>query len=245
MMSPRLAAKPTSMAQLRCPLAASRAHDEADRATSLGACSGSHRESPPSMPPTTRWSCTTPHRQEGREPRAATRRPHPMTQLAAPKATSKMATNDASSAPWGSRPRPVMATTTIGKRAASVWGTPLSPHATSGVGKGHLQITSRGFLRRFSRNHAYPVRHKHKDCGMMWSFMTSGSLIWGAEHDGGPEGSHDTPFPKENAIMTVLGGPPLIGEAPHVQLEPQGLDSRWWGPRGRKDVTALDLFPLH
>jgi hypothetical protein len=27
-------------------------------------------------------------------------------------------------------------------------------------------------------NHAYPVKHKLEDCGMMQSFMTSGSLTW-------------------------------------------------------------------
>jgi hypothetical protein len=37
-------------------------------------------------------------------------------------------------------------------------------------------------------NHRYPVRHKLKDCGMMRSFMTSGSLTWGAELDEGSVG---------------------------------------------------------
>jgi hypothetical protein len=27
-------------------------------------------------------------------------------------------------------------------------------------------------------NHAYPVSHKLKECSMMRSFMTSGSLAW-------------------------------------------------------------------
>jgi hypothetical protein len=35
---------------------------------------------------------------------------------------------------------------------------------------------------------------------------------------------------------------PPIGEAPHVQLEPQGLDSWWWRPWGRKVVMALVLY---
>jgi hypothetical protein len=38
---------------------------------------------------------------------------------------------------------------------------------------------------------------------------------------------------------------PPIGELVHIQLEPQGRDLWWWGPRGRKDVTALDLCPIH
>jgi hypothetical protein len=31
-------------------------------------------------------------------------------------------------------------------------------------------------LKKVCLNHAYPVRHKLKDCGMMQSFMTSGTL---------------------------------------------------------------------
>jgi hypothetical protein len=46
-MSPRLIAKPTWVAQLHCPLDVSRAHGEANRATSLGACLGNRRASPP------------------------------------------------------------------------------------------------------------------------------------------------------------------------------------------------------
>jgi hypothetical protein len=50
-------------------------------------------------------------------------------------------------------------------------------------------------------NHAYLIRHKLKDCGMMRSFMTSGSLIWGAKLDEGSNGSDTTPFSKENAVI--------------------------------------------
>jgi hypothetical protein len=32
-------------------------------------------------------------------------------------------------------------------------------------------------------NHAYPIRQKLKDRGMMRSFMTLGTLTWGAELD--------------------------------------------------------------
>jgi hypothetical protein len=35
-------------------------------------------------------------------------------------------------------------------------------------------------------NHAYPIRHKHKDCDMMKSFMISGSLTRGTELDEDP-----------------------------------------------------------
>jgi hypothetical protein len=60
-------------------------------------------------------------------------------------------------------------------------------------------------------NHAYPVRHKLKDYCMMRSFMTSGSVNWAAELDEGPNGSNATPFPRENAILTVYKGHPHWG----------------------------------
>jgi hypothetical protein len=64
-------------------------------------------------------------------------------------------------------------------------------------------------------NHAYPIRKKLKDCGTMGSFMTLGSLTWGAELNEGPDGSDMTPIPRENAILMVYGGCPT-GEAPRV-----------------------------
>jgi hypothetical protein len=41
---------------------------------------------------------------------------------------------------------------------------------------------------------------------MMRNFMTSRSLTWGAEPDEGLEGSDAMPFPKENVVVTILGG---------------------------------------
>jgi hypothetical protein len=41
---------------------------------------------------------------------------------------------------------------------------------------------------------------------MMRSFMTSGSLTWGAELDEDSGGSDTTPFPGENTFMMVYGG---------------------------------------
>jgi hypothetical protein len=57
-------------------------------------------------------------------------------------------------------------------------------------------------------NHAYPVRHKHKDWGMMRSFLTLGSLAWGTELNEGPTGNDTPPCPMENAVMIVYGGHP-------------------------------------
>jgi hypothetical protein len=61
-------------------------------------------------------------------------------------------------------------------------------------------------------NHAYPVRHKLKDCGMMRSFMTSGSLTWGAKLGEDPGESDTTPFPRENIVKAVYGGRPHQGD---------------------------------
>jgi hypothetical protein len=44
-------------------------------------------------------------------------------------------------------------------------------------------------------NHTYPVRHKLKDCSMMRSFMTLGSLSCGAELNEGLNRSDMMSFP--------------------------------------------------
>jgi hypothetical protein len=41
-------------------------------------------------------------------------------------------------------------------------------------------------------NHAYPIKHKLKDCGVMKNFMTLGLLTWDKEPEEDPSGSgHD------------------------------------------------------
>jgi hypothetical protein len=71
-------------------------------------------------------------------------------------------------------------------------------------------------------NHAYPIRHKLKDCGMMKSFMTSRLLTWGAELDNGLDGSDITSFPEENTIMMIYGGHPPSGRCRVSSLRPRG-----------------------
>jgi hypothetical protein len=66
----------------------------------------------------------------------------------------------------------------------------------------------KGLLMEACSNHAYPIRHKLKDCGMMRSFMTSGSLTWGVELDEGPDGSDTMPLSDANVVMTVYEGHP-------------------------------------
>jgi hypothetical protein len=81
-------------------------------------------------------------------------------------------------------------------------------------------------------NHAYPIRHKLKDYGMMRSFMTSWSLTRGAELDEALDGSDTMPFPGENAILTVYGGCPPLGRLLMSNLSPRALNHYGWGHRG-------------
>jgi hypothetical protein len=57
-------------------------------------------------------------------------------------------------------------------------------------------------------NHAYPIKHKLKDCDMMKNFMISGSLTRGMELDEDPGVSDTMPFPGEDAVMTFYDGRP-------------------------------------
>jgi hypothetical protein len=70
-------------------------------------------------------------------------------------------------------------------------------------------------------NHAYPVRHKLKDGGIVRSFMTSGSLTWGAKLDEGLDGSDMTLFSEENTIMMIYRGRPPLGRHRVCGLSPK------------------------
>jgi hypothetical protein len=64
-------------------------------------------------------------------------------------------------------------------------------------------------------NHAYLIKHKLKDCGMMKNFMTSRSLTREKELEEDMGKSDSTPFNEEDAVMMVSGGCPSL-EAPQV-----------------------------
>jgi hypothetical protein len=53
------------------------------------------------------------------------------------------------------------------------------------------------FLEEDCPNHAYPIRHKLKDCDMMRSFLTSGTLTWGVELDQEQDMRDTMLFPEE------------------------------------------------
>jgi hypothetical protein len=103
--------------------------------------------------------------------------------------------------------------------------------ATTRSGSRSVRMPTKYFKRLLEEacpNHAYPVRHKLKDCGMMRSSMTSGSLTWSTKPDEEPDGSDATAFPEENAVTTIFEGRPQV---PHVQPKPQDPNSWWLGPR--------------
>jgi hypothetical protein len=81
-------------------------------------------------------------------------------------------------------------------------------------------------------NHAYPIKHKLKDCDMMRSFMTSGSLTWGTELDEGSDRSDTTPFLEENAVMTVFEGCPPWERCRMSSLGPRSPTHDGWGHGG-------------
>jgi hypothetical protein len=57
-------------------------------------------------------------------------------------------------------------------------------------------------------NHAYPIKHKLKDYGLMKSFMTTRSLSRGMEVDEAPIEGNAAPFPREDAITMIDGRHP-------------------------------------
>jgi hypothetical protein len=67
---------------------------------------------------------------------------------------------------------------------------------------------------------------------MMRSFMTMGSLTWGAELDEDPGGSDTTSFPRENTVMMVDGGCPPSRRHRVSNLIPRVLTHCGWGHRG-------------
>jgi hypothetical protein len=82
-----------------------------------------------------------------------------------------------------------------------------------GARRGRRRTTSR-LLEEAYLNHAYPVKHKPKYCGMIKNFMTSGFLTRGKEPKGDLGGKGATPFPGEEAVMTVYEPPSR--EAPYI-----------------------------
>jgi hypothetical protein len=89
-------------------------------------------------------------------------------------------------------------------------------------------------LEKACPNHAYLIKHKLKDCGMMQSFITSGSLTWGAELDEGTDGSDIALFPEKNATMTVFEGRPPWERHRMSSVDPRIPIHGGWGRGGSR-----------
>jgi hypothetical protein len=81
-------------------------------------------------------------------------------------------------------------------------------------------------------NHAYPVKHELRDCGMMNNFMSLGSLMRGMEADKDPDEGGATPFPGEDTVMTIYDGCTSSGVR-HVYHPSPGAPAHYsWGCGG-------------
>jgi hypothetical protein len=66
-------------------------------------------------------------------------------------------------------------------------------------------------LEETSPNHAYPIKHKLRDCGMIKNFMASVSLAQGMEVDKVLDEGDTMPFPGEDAVSMIYDGHPSPG----------------------------------
>jgi hypothetical protein len=57
-------------------------------------------------------------------------------------------------------------------------------------------------------NHAYPVKHKLRDCSMMKNVMALGSITRGMQFDEVPNVGDATPLPSEDSVMMIYDGCP-------------------------------------
>jgi hypothetical protein len=231
-MSPMLIANPTWVAQVHYPVAMSRTRVKADRATSSEAHSRSHATSLESTPPTMRWPYTTPTH--------VSREVTPSNDNEVPSDNAAHHAQDSVKSGNKRHKQCPLGTTTIASNDEDHgW-------EAGSSGKGHISATmhsgrrlARTHIVYFKRlleeacpNHAYLIRHKLKDCGMMRSFMTSGSLTWGTEPDEEPNGNDAAPFPEGNTIMTVFGGRPLVWRSRMSSLGPKIPTRSGWGCGG-------------
>jgi hypothetical protein len=89
-------------------------------------------------------------------------------------------------------------------------------HAAAVVGSGKRQewLSTDHFKKLFEEicpNHAYPIKYKLRDCGMMKNFMASRSLTLGVEVNEVPDEGDTTPFLGEGMVMMIYDGHPSSG----------------------------------
>jgi hypothetical protein len=108
---------------------------------------------------------------------------------------------------------------------------------TTGSSKHQPRLPTNHFeklLEESCPNHAYPIKHKLMDYDMMKNFMASRSLTRGMELDEVPDGGDVTPFLREDVVMMIYDGCPLVGMR-HVSNPSPGTPaccgSGLWGCR--------------
>jgi hypothetical protein len=85
-------------------------------------------------------------------------------------------------------------------------------------------------LKETCLNHTYSIKHKLRDCGLMNSFMTTGSLPWGMEIDEAPTEGDATPFPREAMAMRIFSEHPSLEKHRTLDLgtgTPAHSSQRW------------------
>jgi hypothetical protein len=84
----------------------------------------------------------------------------------------------------------------------------------AGGGKHQVRLPTDHFVKLLEEtclNHAYPIKHKLRDCDMMKNFMASGSLARGMEVNEVPNEGNTMPFPREETVMMTYDGCPSPG----------------------------------
>jgi hypothetical protein len=89
-------------------------------------------------------------------------------------------------------------------------------HVTTAAGSGKRQARppTDHFEKLFDEaypNHAYAIKHKIRDCGMMKNLMALGYIIRGMELNEVPNEGDVMPFPREDATMMIYDGRPSSG----------------------------------
>jgi hypothetical protein len=90
-------------------------------------------------------------------------------------------------------------------------------------------------------NHAYRVKHKLRDCGMMKNFMTSRSLSQGMEVDEIPIEGDMMPFPREGVVMAIYGRHPSP-ERCHMPDPGLGTPARFSQEAGTQKCKGMNFL---
>jgi hypothetical protein len=92
-------------------------------------------------------------------------------------------------------------------------GSSSAEHAIEAAGDSKCQVLMlkghfKKFLEETCPNHACVIKHKLRDCSLMKSFKTMGSLSQGMEINEAPIEGDTMPFLGEDAIMMLFGRHP-------------------------------------